>query len=378
MNIGYFYWGFLGDRKYDEFGKQISTPDGNAFYSWSIIKAFIDAGHTVHCMTIDRDANCYKYDRENMFSAWCTNDRIYAYNSMKKDMKIHAYINEGARIVDFLDIPDVDMILIEWRWPIPGRNMNVENYENWQPDLDICLGLIEYANRKNIPFVVFDLDYKLTYEDVVNYNIKNIIELGNKWENNNKVNSTRVQIPFDFSHMFDFDVEDANEKVIYVGNRYERDWCINKYLPDGSIVYGNWLEGNRESDKVWPNLKFGKRLQTADMHDAYSKCAVTPLLAKHEYCKYGFVTARLLEAVFYGCLPLFIEEFSSDVLVKYVPLYLKRHIIVHDKKDIESLSNYLLKHQDERKEMIYEMRKHLEFMDAKYFVRRVMWLLRMN
>ena len=37
MKIGYSYWGYLGDTKYDKNGKMASTPDGNAIYSWSII-----------------------------------------------------------------------------------------------------------------------------------------------------------------------------------------------------------------------------------------------------------------------------------------------------------------------------------------------------
>ena len=47
MRIGYSYWGFLGDRKYDDNGKILSTPDGNAFYSWSIINKLQSDGHTV-------------------------------------------------------------------------------------------------------------------------------------------------------------------------------------------------------------------------------------------------------------------------------------------------------------------------------------------
>ena len=46
--VGYFYWGYLGDKKFDKNGNEVSTPDGNAFYSWSIIKALQDAGHLVY------------------------------------------------------------------------------------------------------------------------------------------------------------------------------------------------------------------------------------------------------------------------------------------------------------------------------------------
>jgi glucosamine 6-phosphate synthetase-like amidotransferase/phosphosugar isomerase protein len=41
-NVGYFYWGFLGDKKFNIKLKEVSTPDGNAFYSWSILKDLLD------------------------------------------------------------------------------------------------------------------------------------------------------------------------------------------------------------------------------------------------------------------------------------------------------------------------------------------------
>lgn len=377
MKVGYFYWGFLGDRKYNADGRQVSTPDGNAFYSWSIIKGFIDAGHKVYCLTIDRDINCAKFDSKNMFSAWCERDRRFAYNCMDKSTKIMAFKPAGDTrgYVTLENMPDLDMMLIEWRWPIPGRNIDVDYGDDWQPDLVICRSLIQYANEHNIPVVIFDLDYKMTIGDIYRNNIKYVIELGNKWSKEESVVSRRIEIPFDFLHINDFKIKRPRDAVIYIGNRYERDWCINKYLPDKSIVHGNWLESGRNSNEVWPNLKFKRRLQTADMYTAYSKCAVTPLLAKREYCKEGFVTARLIEAVFYGCLPLFIEEFGDDVIRRYVPDELKDIIVVHNKDEVRAIGEYMLKHPKERKDAIQLMRKHLKFMDAKYFVNNVLELI---
>ena len=71
MRIGYSYWGFLGDRKYDDKGNILSTPDGNAFYSWSIINKFIEDGHQVIGIMPDRDEPGFRFEGVNLFSSWC-------------------------------------------------------------------------------------------------------------------------------------------------------------------------------------------------------------------------------------------------------------------------------------------------------------------
>ena len=47
-NVLYFYWGFLGDVKYKPNGEVGSFPDGNAFYSWSIISELQNKGKNVY------------------------------------------------------------------------------------------------------------------------------------------------------------------------------------------------------------------------------------------------------------------------------------------------------------------------------------------
>ena len=53
--VGYSYWGFLGDVKMDSKGNLLSTPDGNAFYSWSIIDELATRGNSVFQLMPDRD-----------------------------------------------------------------------------------------------------------------------------------------------------------------------------------------------------------------------------------------------------------------------------------------------------------------------------------
>jgi hypothetical protein len=363
MNVGYSFWGFLGDKKFDQNGNEISTPDGNAFYSWSIIKAFQDRGDQVFTLMPDRDKYGYNILKSDLFNSWCKKERLDAYNNIKN---VHHF---GM----------LDFILLEWRWEIKGRNeLVLEGNENWQPDLKRQCDILEEARLLKIPVIVFDLDYKLTIEDIKKYNIKYVIELGNKWESCTKAKSKTVYIPFDFNCINEFKINNNPENnLVYIGNRYERDWCIDKYIPedlDKCIIHGNWLESNRDSKERWKNLNFAKRLQTSEMHDAYSSSIATILLAKKEYCIFRFMTARIIEAIFYGTVPLFIEEYGNNMIESYAGEWCD-FLKVSSKQEVKERINELKCHTNVRKEIIQYFRKHLRFMDCKFFVQDVIDLL---
>lgn len=364
--IGYYFWGFLGDRKYNGKFEEISTPDGNAFYSWSIIKAIQDKGKKVSILSKDRDVFGYIKEKDKLFSAFAKEDRDKCYRN-----------RFFGNAFDYLEY-----VIIEWRWIIEGRNdeaTKVNNPEVYQSDYEDMVNLINELNERNIPFVVFDLDYKLTIDDIRKYNIKYIIELGNKWESLNDVKSMNVKIPFDFSHINDFSLRsEFSNYLVYVGNRYERDWCIDKYIPedlDDCIIYGNWKESGRDSEERWSKLKFGKRLQTSEMQKVYSDSVATILLAKEEYCKMGFMTARIIESVFYGCVPLFISEYTDEIINEYAGKYAK-FLTVYSKDDVIDKVEKLENDVKLRNDIIMYLRKHLRFMDAKFFIEDLEELMR--
>ena len=56
MRLGYSYWGFLADRKFKD-GVEVSTPDGNAAYSWSILNEAQRRGWDTYLMQKDRDCD---------------------------------------------------------------------------------------------------------------------------------------------------------------------------------------------------------------------------------------------------------------------------------------------------------------------------------
>lgn len=373
MNIGYSYWGFLADIKMNDKLERLSTPDGNAFYSWSIIKELQSRGNNVISIMPDRDQYAVNFLEKDAFLAWATDDRYNAYKAM-----LHIEYSSSWKNIIMKDLFDIwdkyqfEYIIHEWRMPIDGRNtLDAKSNPNWQPDLFIQACLLRYCKLHHIKLFIFDLDYKLKASDIIDKENTIILELGTKWSRTKSIKSRKVYIPFDFNHINDFNIKsNANINLIYIGNRYERDWCIDKYIPDeyeNVIIHGNWKEGGRDSVEKWPKLHFRKRLQTEEMHDAYSNSICTILLAKKDYCKYHFMTARIIEAIFYGTLPLFINEYGFDTIYEYAGKY-STILTVHNKNEVRHTIEYFKQSKDLRVEIIEYLRNRLSKMDAKYFV----------
>lgn len=394
---GYSYWGFLGDVKMDQTGKLLSTPDGNAFYSWCIIKELQNRGYKVHQIMPDRDRPGWAFNLTRLFSSWCTQQRLDAYNEMERVYypmlletevidryitKKELWLRMKARIVGIYmhDFENIDFILHEYRMLIPGRNDVDSIFDmNWQPDYLIQEAIFEYCEAKNKKLFIFDLDYKLEHEWVrKNFGCMDftILELGTKWADLQSQNRARhVYIPFDFDHINDIPIrglEEKTERMVYVGNRYERDWCIDKYIFEDleCKVYGNWLERGRDSKERWPNISFGPRLQTVDMKKVYGEATCTILFAKREYCTYGFMTARILEAIFYGTVPLFIEEYRPLVIDVYAGKY-KDLLTVHSDNEVcAKVNTFSDKSIGSQvcEEVLQYLRDRLRFMDVRNFV----------
>ena len=382
-SVGYSFWGYLSDKKTDKDGNEISTPDGNAIYSWSILNVFQLNNIDTYRIMPDRDyVKTYSWAKDIRTSV-CDN-----FNNSKMipidffdntlDLSLQDLTKKLFDYWNSVGLYKLDAILHEWRMKIPGRNLPEDRKtlgKSWQPDLFIQNCLMIYCFTNRIKLVIFDLDYKLSQADIIGFNNIKTIELGTKSEDD--PNSTRVYIPFNFKYIHEYPICDKfNTDLVYIGNRYERDWCIDKYIPDDikCLIYGNWIEGGRDSDKVWPNLVFKHRLQTYQMYEAYSKSVATILLAKKEYCQYKFMTARIIESVFYGSVPLFIEEYGADVIAEYAGKYAE-FLTVKSKADVTSKVNQLKSNHELRSQIITYLRNHLKFMDANNFYSRFMNLI---
>ena len=300
MDIGYSFWGSLADVKMKDH-KLVSTPDGNATYSSVIINQLQSEGHTVYRLQENRDAEIVAKRGANAFLSFCQEERYEAYKCL---------INCPY------SFPKLDLILFEWRMPVPGRNtMDDMELVTFEPDLLRQIQLLShYAGKAKI--VVFDLDYKLEMRDEVLFD--DVIELGYK-----RGIEHHVDIPvfpmalYEYADMSSITHVPKTKSVTYIGNRYERDDSIDMYLvPLASLgydvnLYGNWIERGRDSKTRWPQLRFHPRAQLCDFRSILYETSVVPLLLKDEYYEHGFMTARIIETLVFGSVPALPSKFLN-------------------------------------------------------------------
>lgn len=380
--VGYSYWGFLGDYKFDEDKDLVSTPDGNAFYSSSIIHSLQKAGYEVIQVMPDRDMPGYDSMRDFLFSSWGTSMRSSAYRNMTKNyvqkdpfMSVSDYFDELRNFWDEHKLFESKFIIHEYRFCIKGRNdpLSFQYGEyGFQPDYLIQLELFNYCIKHGVFVYIFDLDYKL--DEAILDKLKadglkfKVVELGNKWAWRGD-EALRVQIPFDWDVMLEeadiYSVFSKSKSICYVGNRYERDETVYKYLdPIGNVdVYGKWLHG----DVDFSGLIFHGRVHVPQMKEAYRTHMATLLMAKREYYEHEFMTARILEAVFYGCVPFFAEEYGDDVIEMYAGIF-SNLLKVRSAEELMTKTRMLEEDRELASHVLCYFVSHLGFMSSDKFV----------
>lgn len=384
MRLGYSYWGFLGDRKEDEAGNELSTPDGNATYSWSIIHEAQKRGWSVHAMQQDRDRPAFMR-RGGNFVAFSERKRIDAYN--------------GLLQTDGKALPELDILLLEWRFPIRGRNCCTSTWEGaycfpqenergelWevksgnekallQPDLYRQHQLLRHYREKGTKIIIWDLDYKLEAHDEDYWQPTAIFETSARPYVGPTGDRTRVEFPIPIEDLLQFPTLSANplRKMVYIGSRYERDDVITKWVkpisdrfPGHVEFWGNWLKTVEECRKLWPNVSYNDRITTKDFRRVYGEAVCCPLLGKQSYLDNGFVTPRPWEALMFGTLPVGLGSHLG------IERYVLPGLVAGDGQDmievVETLSGVPLAERDRmRKENI----EQISFMDARHFVDKI-------
>ena len=357
MRIGYSYWGYLGDHKFDDEGNPASTPDGNATYSWALIWELLCSGHEVYQMQQDRDAVGWKLTGPNgLFSAFSTRKRHDAWSRMVR--------------TDGVSFPELDVLLLEWRFTIPGRNTEADRLKpGWQPDLDRQTRLLQHYRSTKTKVVIWDLDHKLTFDEERYWAPDAIIETSVK-PREQSMRRRRVEPPMVIGDLLQFDTVQVNPclKLVYVGSRYERDDIITEYIgpasdvyPGQIVFYGNWLKSVDECRKLWPNVCYEDRISTVDFHAAYSEAVACPLLAKRSYIKTGFITPRPWEAILFGTIPVGIRQMHG--IDQYA---------INNVEDGDEMTDLLYEMSQmtlrERDILRHESAHKLGFMDARHFV----------
>ncbi len=372
MRIGYSYWGFLGDHKEDKDGNELSTPDGNASYSWALIWRLQQDNHLVYMMQEDRDWAAFKRYGKFDFASFATEKRFNSYLGMGRTMMTERRYEATHKF------PDLDLLLLEWRFPIPGRNTeNDQHLPEFQPDLQRQTELLAHYSKTKTKIVIWDLDHKLL--DNEERNIRDF------WGRDDVVvleTSTvprkglfprvGVEPPMVAEELLKLTPRalDPSRKMVYVGSRYERDEIIQEWIkpvsdrfPGQVHFYGNWDKTLDECKKLWPNVKYNGRITLKDFQKVYGNAVSCPLLAKMSYLETGFMTPRIWEALIFGTIPIGLGNHNG--IRKYLP----EDLVARSSDGLGDIVDKLSRLSvGEREGLRKDVVQQIEFMDAKYFV----------
>lgn len=313
MRIGYLFRGYLGDVKLDRNLNPVSSPDGNSTYSWTIEWECNRRGWKLIPLGENLDEHGAREHGENIFSNFSTARRTKSYERMLRN----GWLKRSDR-----RFPDCDLVLIEWRWPIPGRNTPEDRGSlGFQGDLDRQYAVIEHYGKLGVPIVVWDLDHKMTVDDELRLKETckgriSIVETSQK-PLDHLITRTPILPPHVQSELLQFDLRDIKPAYLigYIGSRYERDETIDHWIGTGRSprissgkrkqvrFWGKW-EPNDEVVNRWPDVEFMGRITTEGFRKAYSSVSIVPLFGKRSYYDSGFLTPRIAEAITFGSIPI--------------------------------------------------------------------------
>lgn len=372
MRLGYSYWGFLGDQKMNSAGEELSTPDGNATYSWSIIHEAQKRGWDVYAMQQDRDAPGWDRMKSSLFSAFSKVKRTLAYANLIQ--------TDGVRL------PDLDVLLVEWRWQIFGKNCEdtedglIMKAPGLDPDYHRQFQLLTHYAKKGTKLIVWDLDHKFGVWDEAfckqQFGSFTIFETS---RTPRRLTQERIGVepPTVVSDLLEHITlpSDPHRKLVYVGSRYERDDVIEEWIkpvstrfPGEIEFWGNWTrpETLAECKKMWPDVSYNGRITTKDFRRAYGTAVACPLLAKKSYLETGFITPRPWEALQFGTIPVGLAAHHG------VENYVLEHLIARDPQDMIDVVDWLSNLNEGARKLTREANvEKLQFMDVKHFVDKI-------
>lgn len=268
MKIGYSFWGFLGPGITD-------TPDGGRSHRRVLIDALVAAGHDIVFLQIDRD----------LAEA---GDRL------------------GDRYAFDVGLPDIDALMLEWRWPIPGRNTTLCGRPGHTCDLHRQNELVRYYSHVGVPTIAWDKDLRMEADDPMR-TLTNVVvaEAGL----HPRPGAASLLFPVADQALDAADPEQLARlprslPLVYIGNQYDRDDAFETFLSPAASRFRHRIAGKWADTARWPHLNFTGRISFEQVKPLYADALATVLLAPPRYDAIAQVTQRLPEAVLNGCMPI--------------------------------------------------------------------------
>ncbi|MGF1425039.1 hypothetical protein [Kitasatospora sp. LaBMicrA B282] len=289
MRIGYSFWGFLGSGVTD-------TPDGGRSHRLPLIRALIERGHEMVFLQSDRD-------------------RLEAGDPVARPYRF----DDGY--------PELDALVVEWRWRIEGRNTTPCNAPGHTCDLHRQTSLLRrYTGALRTPTVIWDKDRRLRPDD--------------GWRASPGVVVCEAALhPTPGAHRVLFPVEDAlldsadpralartprDLPLVYAGNQYDRDNAFDRFFAPVAARVDHRVLGKWTNTARWPHIRFVGRQPFPDVARFHHRSLATVLLLPDRYAAAGQMTQRLFEAVLAGCLPL------APATIRDVHRFVPAELVVRD------------------------------------------------
>ncbi|GLY78874.1 hypothetical protein [Actinoallomurus iriomotensis] len=266
MRIGFSFWGFLGSGIID-------TPDGGRFWRRPIVDELIGLGHEVVLLQTD----------------W---DRTEAGQALP--YRWHA------------GFPAVDVLMCEWRWPLPGRNTTPCGSVGHTCDLHRQTDLIRSYTNAGVPTLIWDTDRQLP-TDASLRQLRNVLVCEPGLAPPPGSVSLPTPVPdrlLDAADPAELSARTRMLALAYVGNQYDRDGDFAAFFAPAAARFPHQVAGKWTQTSRWPWVNFTGRCAFSQTRAVYLTATTTILLNRARYSRVGHVSQRLGEAVLAGCLPL--------------------------------------------------------------------------
>ncbi|MFA5732873.1 MAG: hypothetical protein WC934_12845 [Acidithiobacillus sp.] len=370
LTIGWSFWGTLK-------GDLLDTPDGGILTRRSAIDIFKKNGFEIIGLQENRDGS---------------------------DFESPITYSNGT-------FPKINILFIEWRWPISGRNtQNDEGKPGYTPDLKRQNEILtHYLQQQDVEIFIWDKDQKITPDDfemfdhckyyfVENnpqYALKsNIHFCRNTFKsqcitgrcNGRELQFEKLNLCCDFKWLKENALENLKlnkfkKCFVYVGNQYERDDQVYKYIVPAAHslrssglsceFFGNWTkypEKFKRNEINFPNIIFNDRVPYNQIYEQYKKFMFTMNMAPQKYRDAGQYTERIFECISNGVL--FFNASDHYKCEKIV----EEDLIVTDAYDlamsIEYLRDKLFYNPDSYYRLFESQINRLEIFDINYWYNR--------
>ncbi|PZS09156.1 MAG: hypothetical protein DLM64_11235 [Solirubrobacterales bacterium] len=269
MRIGYSCWGFLGPGVTD-------TPDGGRSHRRTLVNGLIRAGHDIVFLQANRDLT-------------------------------EASHNLTGRYTWDSGLPEIDALFLEWRWPIPGRNITACGTDGHTCDLHRQVQLVTgYTRGQRVPTVIWDKDLQLPPGHPLR-GLPNVAVCEPALLPGPGAASLLFPVAdavLDAANPVALAAEPRPLPLVYIGNQYDRDGAFGAYFAPAAARFAHLVAGKWTDTSRWPHLNLTGRCPFSEVSHLYRSALATVLLLPDRYARAGQMTQRLFEAVLAGCLPI--------------------------------------------------------------------------